>query len=37
MIHAQHGTHREPHVFFRVVQEERFAELSLDASAARST
>jgi arginine N-succinyltransferase len=29
MIHAQHGTHREPHVFFRVVQEERFAELSL--------
>ncbi|EDM74564.1 putative arginine N-succinyltransferase [Plesiocystis pacifica SIR-1] len=29
MIHAQHGTHREPHVFFRVVEEERFATLEL--------
>ncbi|MFO7564143.1 MAG: arginine N-succinyltransferase, partial [Enhygromyxa sp.] len=31
MIHAQHGTRREPHVFFRVVDEERYAELVLDA------
>jgi arginine N-succinyltransferase len=31
MILAQHGTHNEPHVFFRVVEEERYAELSLDA------
>jgi arginine N-succinyltransferase len=30
MIHAQHGTRREPHVFFRVVDEERYAELSLE-------
>jgi arginine N-succinyltransferase len=29
MIHAQHGTRHEPHVFFRVVEEERYAELSL--------
>jgi arginine N-succinyltransferase len=31
MIHAQHGTRIEPHVFFRVIDEERYAELSLDA------
>lgn len=31
MIHAQHGTRREPHVFFRVIDEERYAELTLDA------
>jgi arginine N-succinyltransferase len=31
MIHAQHGTRFEPHVFFRVIDEERYAELSLDA------
>ena len=31
MIHAQHGTPREPHVFFRVDAEERFAELSMAA------
>ena len=31
MIHAQHGTRREPHVFFRVIDEERYAELELDA------
>ena len=31
MIHAQHGTRKEPHVFFRVIDEERYAELSLDA------
>ncbi|MCA9700686.1 MAG: arginine N-succinyltransferase [Myxococcales bacterium] len=29
MIHAQHGTRHEPHVFFRVTEEERFAELVL--------
>ncbi len=29
MIHAQHGTRREPHVFFRVVEEERYAEIAL--------
>lgn len=27
MIHAQHGTRHEPHVFFRVIDEERYAEL----------
>lgn len=31
MILAQHGTRREPHVFFRVIDEERYAELTLDA------
>jgi arginine N-succinyltransferase len=31
MILAQHGTRDEPHVFFRVVDEERYAELSLEA------
>jgi arginine N-succinyltransferase len=31
MIIAQHGTRNEPHVFFRVFEEERYAELSLDA------
>lgn len=31
MIHAQHGTRREPHVFFRVIDEECYAELSLEA------
>jgi arginine N-succinyltransferase len=31
MIHAQHGTRSEPHVFFRVIDEERYAELTLDA------
>lgn len=25
MIHAQHGTRRAPHVFFRVVKEERYS------------
>lgn len=30
MIHAQHGTRREPHVFFRVIDEERYAQLALD-------
>ncbi len=30
MIHAQHGTPDEPHVFFRVDREERFARLSLE-------
>ena len=30
MIHAQHGTPREPHVFFRVDHEERYAELRLN-------
>lgn len=29
MIHAQHGTRHEPHVFFRVVDEERYAELQV--------
>ncbi|NVB37295.1 arginine N-succinyltransferase [Pseudenhygromyxa sp. WMMC2535] len=29
MIHAQHGTRREPHVFFRVVDEERYAEITV--------
>lgn len=29
MIHAQHGTREEPHVFFRVDREERYARLSL--------
>lgn len=29
MIHAQHGTHAEPHVFFRVIDEERYAEVVL--------
>lgn len=29
MIHAQHGTPREPHVFFRVDHEERYAELHM--------
>jgi arginine N-succinyltransferase len=27
MIHAQHGTRHEPHVFFRVIDEERYAQL----------
>ncbi len=27
MIHAQHGDFDEPHVFFRVIQEERYADL----------
>ncbi len=27
MIHAQHGDYDEPHVFFRVIQEERYADL----------
>ena len=27
MIHAQHGDFDEPHVFFRVMQEERYADL----------
>lgn len=27
MIHAQHGDTDEPHVFFRVMQEERYADL----------
>jgi arginine N-succinyltransferase len=26
MIHAQHGTRRSPHVFFEVLQEERYSE-----------
>jgi arginine N-succinyltransferase len=25
MVHAQHGTRRAPHVFFRVVEEERYS------------
>lgn len=29
MIHAQHGTRHEPHVFFRVIDEERYAELEV--------
>jgi len=29
MIHAQHGTRRAPHVFFRVVKEERYS-ITLD-------
>ncbi|MFV8750960.1 arginine N-succinyltransferase [Nannocystaceae bacterium ST9] len=29
MIHAQHGTRHEPHVFFRVIDEERYAELAI--------
>lgn len=29
MIHAQHGTRHEPHVFFRVIDEERYAELQV--------
>lgn len=32
MIHAQHGTPREPHVFFRVDHEERYAELHMQRS-----
>ncbi len=28
MIHAQHGTFDEPHVFFRVMPEERYARLN---------
>lgn len=27
MIHAQHGDFEEPHVFFRVISEERYADL----------
>lgn len=27
MIHAQHGTYDEPHVFFRVIEEEHYADL----------
>ena len=27
MIHAQHGSYEEPHVFFRVIKEERYAQL----------
>jgi arginine N-succinyltransferase len=30
MILAQHGTRSEPHVFFRVIDEERYAELDID-------
>src|SRR4029453_12805099 len=26
MIHAQHGTRRSPHVFFEVLEEERYSE-----------
>jgi arginine N-succinyltransferase len=33
MILAQHGTRGEPHVFFRVVEEERYAKLGLAGSA----
>src|SRR5689334_6725031 len=29
MIHAQHGTRRIPHIFFDVIEEERYSE-SLD-------
>src|SRR5688572_11911396 len=29
MIHAQHGTRRAPHVFFEVLEDERYSE-SLD-------
>lgn len=32
MIHAQHGDFDEPHVFFRVICEERYAELRGPAS-----
>ncbi len=30
MIHAQHGTPSEPHVFFRVDTQERYAKIRLD-------
>lgn len=30
MVHAQHGTPHEPHVFFHVDEEERFADVSAD-------
>ena len=33
MIFAQHGTPEEPHVFFRIAGEERFARLHLDGAA----
>jgi arginine N-succinyltransferase len=29
MIHAQHGTRHEPHVFFQVAEQERYAELTI--------
>jgi len=32
MIHAQHGDFDEPHVFFRVIQEERYADLRVTPS-----
>ena len=33
MIHAQHGDFDEPHVFFRVMQEERYADLRVTEDA----
>jgi arginine N-succinyltransferase len=32
MIHAQHGTRHEPHVFFQVADQERYAELAIHDS-----
>jgi arginine N-succinyltransferase len=31
MILAQHGTRHEPHVFFRVIEEERYAAMTLES------
>jgi len=33
MIHAQHGDYDEPHVFFRVMHEERYADLRVTEDA----
>lgn len=33
MIHAQHGDFDEPHIFFRVTQEERYADLRITDAA----
>ena len=33
MIHAQHGTYDEPHVFFRVLEEEHYADLRAEKQA----
>lgn len=33
MIHAQHGDYDEPHIFFRVMHEERYADLRITDAA----
>ncbi len=35
MIHAQHGSFEEPHVFFRVIREERYARLPSESGVTR--